>query len=64
MSQAGANFNLAKDAMRHVNIATTLIYARLGDDAARDVMEDHGRRILEAASKRRPRAFVNGNAKN
>ncbi len=50
-----------KDALRHADIATTLIYARLGEDTAREAMEDHGRRILEAAGRRGPKEIVNGN---
>jgi hypothetical protein len=52
-----------KDALRHANISTTLTYARLGADPAREAMEDHGRRILEAAGKRAPREVVRGDAK-
>ena len=62
MSQAGTDLNLVKDALRHADIATTLIYARLGEDAAREAMEDHGRRILEAAGRRGPKEVINGNA--
>ena len=60
MSQAGTDLNLVKDALRHADIATTLIYARLGEDSAREAMEDHGRRILEAAGRRGPKEIVNG----
>lgn len=60
LSQQGVDLNLIKDALRHQSISTTLIYARLGKDAARDAMEEHGRRILEAAGKRRPAEVVSG----
>lgn len=60
MSQAGVDLNLIRDALRHSNIGTTLIYARLGKDAARDAMEDHARRILEAAGRRGPLAVIEG----
>ena len=60
MTQAGADLNLVKNALRHANISTTLIYARLGEDAAREAMEDHGRRILEAAGRRGPKEVING----
>ncbi len=61
LSQHGADLNLVKDALRHQSISTTLTYARLGADPAREVMEDHGRRILEAAGKRGPKV-VGGDA--
>ena len=54
LTQGGVDLNRIKDALRHANIETTLIYARLGEDAAKPVMEEHGRRILEAAGKHRP----------
>ena len=50
MTGAGVDLNLIRDALRHANISTTLTYARLGADAARAAMEDHGRRILDAAT--------------
>ncbi len=62
LSQHGADLNLVKDALRHASISTTLIYARLGADPAREAMEDHGRRILEAAGRRGPKEVINGNA--
>ncbi|MCH9052088.1 MAG: site-specific integrase [Proteobacteria bacterium] len=58
LSQGGVDLNRIKDALRHSNISTTLIYARLGEDAAKPAMEEHGRRILEAAGKHRPREVV------
>ena len=64
LSQHGADLNLVRDALRHANIATTLTYARLGADPARDAMEEHGKRILEAAGKRRPVEVVNGGGKD
>ena len=63
LTQHGADLNLVKDALRHASISTTLTYARLGADPARAAMEDHGRRILEAAGKRGPREVVAGGAK-
>ncbi len=56
------DLNLIREALRHQNISTTLTYARLGQDAARDVREDHGRRILEAAGRRGPLVVVEGGA--
>ncbi|MBT3305938.1 MAG: site-specific integrase [Alphaproteobacteria bacterium] len=64
MTQAGVDLNLIRDALRHQNISTTLTYARLGQDAAREAFEDHGRRILEAAGRRGPLAVVEGGAKD
>ena len=60
MSAANVDLNKIKDALRHANIATTLTYARLGEDAARDAMEDHGRRILEAAGDFGPLKVLDG----
>jgi integrase len=54
LSQAGEDLNLIKSALRHADLSTTLIYARLGEDAPREAMEAHGRRILEAAGKHGP----------
>jgi integrase len=54
MTQAGVDLNVIKDALRHANLSTTLTYARLGEDVAREPMEEHGRRILEAAGRRFP----------
>jgi integrase len=54
MTQAGVDLNLIKDALRHADLNTTLTYARLGADAARDAMEAHGEQVLAAAGKHRP----------
>ncbi len=62
MTQDGVDLNKIKDALRHADISTTLVYALLGQDAAREPMEDHGRRILEAAGRRGPLAVVEGGA--
>ena len=63
LTQAGFDLNLIRDALRHANIATPLTYARLGQDAAREAMEAHGRRVLEAAGKRGPVEVVGGAGK-
>ncbi len=47
LSQSGVDLNVVKDAMRHANLATTLIYARLGADPAREALEQHGRKVME-----------------
>ena len=60
LSQASVDLNLIREALRHQNISTTLTYARLGQDAARDVMEEHGKRILEAAGRHGPLVVVGG----
>jgi integrase len=52
MTQSGVDLNTIKGAMRHANINTTLIYARLGEDTARDAMEAHGAQVMELAGKR------------
>ncbi|WP_119458533.1 site-specific integrase [Rhodospirillaceae bacterium SYSU D60014] len=51
MTQAKVDLNTIKDALRHANISTTLTYARLGADPAREAIEEHGQRILAAAKK-------------
>ena len=58
LSQAGVDLNVIKDALRHRNISTTLIYARLGEDPARAAMEEHGQRIMKAAGKSAPAEVV------
>ena len=63
MSQADVDLNKIKDALRHSAISTTLVYARLGQDAARKPMEDHGRRILKAAGRHGPLVVVGGAGK-
>lgn len=60
MSQGGVDLNTVKDALRHQSISTTLIYAQLGADPAREAIEEHGRRILEAAGRKGPLAVVGG----
>jgi hypothetical protein len=60
MTQGGVDLNMVKDALRHQNISTTLIYARLGADPAREAIEEHGRRILKAAGRKGPLAVVGG----
>ena len=54
MTADDINLNRIKDALRHANIATTLTYARLGEDASREAFERHGQRIMEAAGKAGP----------
>jgi len=51
MTQARVDLNTVKDALRHSSVSTTLIYARLGSDPAREAFEEHGRRIMAAAGK-------------
>jgi integrase len=60
LTQSGVDLNIIKDALRHANIATTLTYARLGDDAARDAFEKHGERITEAAGITLPPTAAHG----
>ncbi len=60
LTQSGVDLNTIKSALRHANIATTLTYAQLGSDPAREAMEAHGKRILAAAGKRGPVEVVKG----
>ncbi len=53
MSNASIDLNTIKEALRHSSISTTLTYARLGADPARQAMEEHGRRIMEIAGRQR-----------
>ena len=55
LTQSGVDLNIVKDALRHSNLATTMTYARLGKDPAREAMEEHGRKVMEIAGKARPR---------
>lgn len=53
LSQAGIELNTIKEALRHASLSTTLTYARLGADPARAAMEEHGRKVIELAGRRR-----------
>lgn len=54
MSQSKVDLNTIKEALRHASISTTLTYARLGADPAREAIEDYGRRVLAIAGKTEP----------
>ena len=54
MTQAHVDLNTIRDGLRHANIATTLTYARLGADPAREAFEEHGRQVMKAAGKALP----------
>ena len=54
LTSGGVDLNRIKEALRHSEISTTLIYARLGDDPVREAMEDHGRRLMEMTGRVRP----------
>ena len=49
LSQAGVDLNTIKEGLRHSNLETTLIYARLADDPARDAFEQHGADLIRKA---------------
>lgn len=51
MSQDGTDLNAVKAALRHNNISTTLVYARLTDQVAADAIERHGQRMMEIRGK-------------
>lgn len=61
LSQSGIDLNVVKDAMRHASLATTLVYARLGADPAREALEQHGRKVMEIIGG--PRLVESGAAK-
>lgn len=54
LSSDSVDLNQIKEALRHSSISTTLTYARLGQDPARDAMESHGERVMRIAGKARP----------
>ena len=54
MTQSGVDLNVIRDALRHANVSTTLTYARLGADPAREAMEAHGKKIMEVAGRAGP----------
>ena len=58
LSQSAVDLNTIKEALRHASISTTLIYARLGADPAREALEVHGRQVMEIAG--RPRLVEGG----
>ena len=58
LAQAGHSLPLIGRVLNHTNPATTAIYARLGDDPAREALEDHARRLAEVSGA----AFLAGTA--
>jgi integrase len=55
MTQSGVDLNEIKDALRHADIATTLKYAKLGEDPAREAFEAHGMQVMAAAGRAGPK---------
>jgi integrase len=51
LAQSGSSLHLVGSILGHRNLATTQIYARLGQDVAHRALDDHGKRILAAARK-------------
>jgi integrase len=51
MSQAGVELNTIREGLRHASISTTLTYARLGQDPARQAMEGHGAFVRQRAGQ-------------
>jgi integrase len=58
MSQAAVDLNTIRQALRHASIATTLTYARLGADPAREAFEEYGQRVLTIAGKVEPAEVI------
>ncbi len=52
LSVHGADLNLIKTILRHKEIKTTTVYARLSLDPAQKALEDHGERIRQIVEKR------------
>lgn len=63
LTQAGVDLNVIKDALRHADLSTTLVYAHLGEDPAREALEQHGAAILKAAGEKGPLRIVEGGGK-
>lgn len=61
MTQSGVELNTIREGLRHADVSTTLTYARLGADPAREAFEAHGKRIMDIAGKRGPRVVTGGN---
>ncbi len=53
MSASGVDLNTIKHGLRHASISTTLTYAHLGADPARQALDDHGKRLMTVAGKLR-----------
>ena len=58
MAQDGVDLTHIKDALRHREISTTLVYARLQKDSTKDVFEKYGRRLMEDSGKIGPREIA------
>ncbi len=54
LTQDNVDLKKIKDALRRASISTTLTYARLGADPAREAMESHGEKVMQIAGKARP----------
>ena len=54
MTADGIDLNVIKTGLRHSDIATTLTYARLGQDGDREAFERYARRIMKAAGRSAP----------
>lgn len=54
LSSDRVDLNQIKEALRHASISTTLTYARLGEDPAREAMESHGEKVMQIAGNVRP----------
>jgi integrase len=54
MSQSGTELNTIKHALRHQDLSTTLIYARLRDDDAAHALEEHGKRVEQISGRFKP----------
>jgi integrase len=54
MSQSGTELNTIKHALRHQDLSTTLIYARLRDDNAAHALEEHGKRVERISGRFKP----------
>ena len=49
LAQAGHSLPLIGRILNHTDPKTTTIYARLGDDPARQALEDHAERLAQVA---------------
>lgn len=58
LAMSGASLPVIGKVLGHRDTAATQVYARLAEDAGREALEDHGRRLLEAAGGSLPTVDV------
>jgi len=51
LAQAGNDLHLIGKVLGHSTVTTTAVYARFGQDVVHQALEEHGKRLMEAAGK-------------